>query len=584
MTPSIDKITFDGLESQHLLDIHSKLRNESWQPKPSKRIYIKKANGTFRPLGVSSLRDKIVQDSFRAILAVVLEPKFLDVSTGFRKNRGCHDALAQIRYWNGVKWFIEGDINNFSDEINHHVLEKLLVNHFNDQRFIDLYWKFVRAGYVEFDKVKVNDIGIPQGSIISPILSNLYLHELDKFIINEKEQLLKSNMKANFRNSIYDKLDNRIQNITKRERNLLKKGEPLPLKVKNKRLELVKLRRKTNLTIPNPKAVKIYYVRYADDWIIGVLGSFTFAKSLKQKIATFLKTELKLKLNFVKTFIKDASKRKSASFLGVNIDRISAVKSEIKNYRNKRGHMQRISQTATVLKVPISKLLNKLIKKGHAKKKINRFGVVTIVGESRIKWQNIPVKELVIRFKAVFNGILNYYSFVDNKTRLNIIYWILLSGLTKTIAQKFRMKSMKRVFKKYGKDLSKLPGGVGFPCPKLSRTPKNFRTKYFKEFPNLTGYLKWGVRSLAAFGSNCSSCGSPENIQMHHIRHIKTINIRFKGIDKEMVAMNRKQIPLCIDCHLKVHSEKYDGISLKKLNDDSNIAKKSNFSVFIQLE
>lgn len=215
MTPGIEKITFDGLESQHLLEIHSKLRDESWQPKPSKRIYIKKANGTFRPLSVSSPRDKIVQDSFRAVLAVVLEPKFLNVSTGFRENRGCHDALAQIRYWNGVKWFIEGDINNFFDEIDYHVLEKLLMNHFNDQRLIDLYWKFVRVGYVEFDKAKVNDLGIPQGSIISPILSNLYLHELDKFIINENEQLLKSNMKTNFRNSIYDKLDNRIQNITK---------------------------------------------------------------------------------------------------------------------------------------------------------------------------------------------------------------------------------------------------------------------------------------------------------------------------------------------------------------------------------
>ena len=574
MTSGTDKITFDGIESQHFLEIHNKLLNESWQPKPSKRIYIKKANGTFRPLGISSPRDKIVQDSFRAVLAVVLEPKFLDVSTGFRENRGCHDALEQIRYWNGVKWFIEGDINNFFDEIDHHILEKLLINHFNDQRFIDLYWKFVRAGYVEFDKNNVSEIGIPQGSIVSPILSNLYLHELDKFIINEKELLSKSNMNISLRNPIYNKLDNRIQHINRRERNLLKKGVSLPIEVKNEQLELIKLRRKTNSTVPNTNTAKIYYVRYADDWIIGVLGSFTFAKFLKLKISIFLKTVLKLKLNVEKTLITDVSKRKPASFLGTNISKILAVKSEIKNFKNKRGHMQRISQTATLLKAPISKLLDKLIEKGLAKKQINRFGVVIVVGESRAGWQNLPAKKLVIRFKAILNAILNYYSFVDNKSRLNTLYWILLSGLAKTIAQKFRMKSMKRVFKKYGKDLSKLPDGVGFPCPKLNHTPKNFHTKYFKEFPILTGYFKWRVRSLAAFGSNCSACGSAKNIQMHHIKHIKTINTHLKGIDKEMAAINRKQVPLCIDCHLKVHSGKYDGISLKNLADEYKIEKK----------
>jgi nicotine oxidoreductase len=132
------------------------------------------------------------------------------------------------------------------------------------------------------------------------------------------------------------------------------------------------------------------------------------------------------------------------------------------------------------------------------------------------------------------------------------------------------MKSIRRVFKKYGKDLSKLPGGIGFPCPKFNRTPKNFSVKHFKEFPDLTGYFKWGVRSLAAFKSSCFSCGSNENVQMHYIKHIKTINVRLKGIDKELAAINRKELPLCLECHVKVHSGRYYGISLKKLTKASS--------------
>jgi hypothetical protein len=135
------------------------------------------------------------------------------------------------------------------------------------------------------------------------------------------------------------------------------------------------------------------------------------------------------------------------------------------------------------------------------------------------------------------------------------------------------MKSMKRVFFKYGKNLSKLPEGIGFTKLKLFYTPKDFKTKQFKEFPNLTGYFKWGVRSLAAFGANCSSCGSNKDIQMHQIKHIKTINAHLKSIDTKMAAIYRNQILLSLNCHLKVHSGKYDGLFLKRLASNCDNSK-----------
>lgn len=137
MTPGADMETLDGITMKWFKETVEKLKTEQFQFRP--RVYIPKANGKMRPLGVASPRDKIIQEAFRAILEQVLEPKFSEYSHGFRPGRGCHTALAAIRYWNGVKWFIEGDIKSFFDTINHHLLERLLRKHFKDQRFIDLY-------------------------------------------------------------------------------------------------------------------------------------------------------------------------------------------------------------------------------------------------------------------------------------------------------------------------------------------------------------------------------------------------------------------------------------------------------------
>jgi len=163
----------------------------------------------------------------RIILEYILEPKFSKLSHGFRPNRGCHSALAEIRYWNGIKWLLEGDIKGFFDNINHNILSKFLEEHFNDQRFIDLYWKFVRAGYVEFDNLIYNNKGVPQGSIISPILSNLYLNSFDKYIESIQQDLDNNNkgLRPNIVNPEYVKIDNKIQNITKYEKLTKKTGK-----------------------------------------------------------------------------------------------------------------------------------------------------------------------------------------------------------------------------------------------------------------------------------------------------------------------------------------------------------------------
>jgi hypothetical protein len=204
-----------------------------------------------------------------------------------------------------------------------------------------------------------------------------------------------------------------------------------------------------------------------------------------------------------------------------------------------------------------------MIDKGLAKYKIDRFGKKRIQGVHKGAWVNLPIKDMVVRYKAVLNGILNYYSFVDNRSRLNVIYWILLFGLAKTIANKKKMKSMKRVFKKYGKELQFLPESVPFDRPNLDRKPKRFLHKMFHEKPRFFEHFKWGVRTRAVFFAGCVICGETENVEMHHIKHVK--KIKAKGLSKQMVAINRKQIPVCFACHRKIHNGDYDGVPLKSL-------------------
>lgn len=139
MVEGTDYTTLDGIDRKWFDETSMKLRNESYKFKPARRVYIPKANGKMRPLGISSPRDKIIQQSTKIVLELVLEPRFSHFSHGFRPIRGCHSALREIREWRGVSWFIEGDIKSYFDSIDHHVLASLLSRHFKDARLIHLF-------------------------------------------------------------------------------------------------------------------------------------------------------------------------------------------------------------------------------------------------------------------------------------------------------------------------------------------------------------------------------------------------------------------------------------------------------------
>lgn len=565
MVPGSDKQTFDGLTWEWFHNTQKTLFQETYSPKPARRVYIPKPNGKKRPLGIASPRDKIVQQSLKLILEHVLEPKFSDLSHGFRPNRGCQTALREIRRWGGVPWLIEGDIKGFFDNIDHHILESLLKKHFNETRFFNLYWKLVKAGYVEWDTNKIKlistDVGVPQGSIIGPILSNLVLHELDLYVeeLMKKLEDKRKGIVAYKTNPKYHSLVNRNYLLKKKIEKLIDKKIDTS-ELRKEYTENIKKRNKIKSTIHNPDYTKISYVRYADDWVLGVWGTHKMATNLKHLIGDFL-DKLKLTLSYEKTKIT-STKKSRAKFLSTYITRIASNHC-IRMRTNSAGRRVRIANGNLWMTAPISEIIKKLIDKGFLICNNSRFRFLRIP-----QFTALPARDIILRYRSIYNGLINYYSFVDNKKQFLKIQWILKESLIKTLMNKHNC-GKHDILKKYGKNITiayktvdKKDKQINFEFDELKRTPMNFMI-YKARDPFES--LKYKISSRNLFNSRCVNCNSIDKIEMHHIKHIKTINTKLSEFDKMVASINRKQVPLCKVCHIKIHTGEYRGVNLKKV-------------------
>ncbi len=256
-TKGINGDTADGFSEKKIKDIIKSLSNESYTPNPVRRTYIKKTNGKMRPLGIPTFTDKLIQEVLRMILEAVYEPIFLDCSHGFRPKRSCETALNQIsKGFNGIRWFVEGDIKGCFDNIDHHVLVSLIGRKIKDARLLQLMWKLIKAGYIEDWQYHVNYSGTPQGGIISPLLANIYLHELDKFVL----RLMKTfnHPPLSERTPEYFKLASQVRSLTVK----INKSEGAQREALIARKKLV---RSQLLKTPSKSQTdkKIKYVRYA---------------------------------------------------------------------------------------------------------------------------------------------------------------------------------------------------------------------------------------------------------------------------------------------------------------------------------
>jgi group II intron reverse transcriptase/maturase len=536
-------------------------------------VYIEKSDGRKRPLGIPSPKDKIVLKAMSIILEKIYEPTFLGTNHGFRPKRGTHSALESITKWSGVKWFIEGDITACFDSIQHNLLIKSLSKKIKDKQFIDLCWKAIRVNYVEFPNTNIekrNTIGTPQGSTLSPILANILLHELDVFmdaLITES----KASGSTTKPNPEYIKIHTKIS--SKRQPFLSSwRYKPLTEEKKKERLfdilRLEKLRRQLPSTIKS-NGYRIYYIRYADDFLVGINGNEIVAKKLKLQIEEFLKSELQLTLNVSKTKITSAITNR-AFFLGSYIramtsrtnDQPTRKNSVTKTGRKVRG---RIPQGYIRCFAPIESIVKKLQEQSICR--IVNFRNRQVIPTRKTSWVNLDLVTIIQKYNHLWNGLLNYYSFAYNRAQLNFIQYLILHSAACTIMNKLKLSSRAQVFKKFGKELivaredkKKQVKEIKFNYYESLKRLEKFNTgKKDNANIGLPYYtFDYTLRSKRLENAKCVICGVTSNIEMHHRRPLKSskTDSTLKGVVKNLA---RKQIPLCKECHIKVHAGSYFG-------------------------
>ena len=559
MTPGSDGNTIDGFSMNMIQKIIQEMQTEQFQFKPVRTVYIPKPNGKKRKLGIPSTRDKIVQEVIRIILECIYEsperPYFHETSHGFRPNRSCHTALREIRgKWPAINWFVEGDISACFDAIEHTTLVQLLRKKIRDERFLNLIWKLLRAGYLDLQEARQNSLaGTPQGGLASPILANVYLHELDEKVETIRARLERGG-KRKHRNPLHRKLS------AQKER-LVKKGAT---RTKEFRELIQRIRSIPAVAVNDPNFIRIKYLRYADDWLIGICGPRTLAEQVKEELKTFLGQHLKLTLSEEKTHITHARKEQ-ARFLGT---RLAIGREGIQRVvTTNNGSGRPIKRRSTGSEIVMTAPKNDLIKKLHIK------GFCTANGQptTKLGWIYLDADQIVVLYNGINRGIQNYYRFADNFGHLSHIQYILKFSLAKTLAAKYKC-SVRQVFKRFGKNPTII---VKAKDEKRDRHIAFYSNSDWKKQRNgfqigsaPVDLLQWSItmRSRSKLGMPCCICNSLEQVEMHHVRHIrKTGGKKPVGVNAILQMLNRKQIPVCSTCHQKIHRGDYDGMNLSNL-------------------
>ena len=553
-TEGIDRDTADGFSEAKVEKLIASLADESYCPKPSRRIYLKKPNGKRRPLGIPSFSDKLVQEVLRMVLEAVYEPIFSETSHGFRPGRSSHTALCYARYnLNGTRWFIEGDIKGCFDNISHEVLIRCIQKKIKDARLMKLIHKFLKAGYLE-DFVYHNTYsGCPQGGIISPILANIYLHELDLYVAELSkgfQKPYKSRITAE-----YSRLSGRMTRVKQK----IKKAEEAGNMAEKERLlkELKKLRSQLLKTPCKSQTDKeIRYVRYADDFIIGVRGSREDCEEIKRKLSCFIRDSLKMELSEEKTLITHSNTY--ARFLGydMRIRRSNVIKP------NGRGTTQRTMSNHMELAVPLGdKIQPFLFKHGVVKQKEN--------GELEPVHRNDLLRltdlEIVSAYDAELRGICNFYYLAGNFYKLNYMSYLMEYSCLKTLAFKHRC-TIGKIKEKF----SDKKGGWCIPY----ETKKGMKHLYLSKHSDcakgkeasdtIPGMTMIHKHTRSTFESRlkaktCELCGCTESRQfeIHHVNKLKNLKGK-EPWEVMMIAKRRKTMVVCYECHKKIHNQSFE--------------------------
>lgn len=562
LTPGVDGKTFDGMSLEKLADIAKRVADGTYRFRPVRRVYIPKDNGKKRPLGIPTVEDRLVQEAVRTILEAIYEPLFLPESHGFRPGRSCHTALNLIKKtWTGCKWLIEVDVRGFFDNIDHDVLLGLLRKRIDDEQFIGLIKGMLKAGYMEDWVFGHTYSGTPQGGVVSPLLANIYLHELDQ---------LMEGMKANFdkgqaRRPLprYEALQYRVLRLRRKIERLRADGadqakiDAALAKIKANNLE----RRKLPSVDPmDPNFKRLRYCRYADDFLIGVIGSKQEAREIMASVEQFLTGTLKLAVSPEKSGIHAASK--GVAFLGY---RISTYTSYGAGRRSRRtgpaGRSWRVMRRPTTgnvsLRVPWKEITAFCRRHGYG-------DLVRHNGRRREQFADTSDRNIVLAFNSEFRGFANYYAFADDvKRALGVLELVVFRSFIKTLAMRHRSTTariMKRLRRGTEYEVTSIVRGQ-VRSLKLWRLKHLTRQCWMSPGIDIITAGAWWMPSPNGLTDRlktrvCEACGDGTGpFEMYHRRQVLSEYDLPMAINGKR-AFRRKTIVLCTACRQSISSRR----------------------------
>lgn len=552
ITKGINDNTLDGFSMKRVEGILQAIGKAKYRFTPVRRVYIPKRTGNKkRPLGLPAGDDKLVQEVTRIILERIYEPIFSDKSHGFRPNRSCHTALEQVRKnWKGVKWFIEIDIKGFFDNLTHDTMVELLSKKVDDKCLTNLIRGMLKAGYFENWKYHQTYSGVPQGGIISPILSNIYLHELDTFV---ESSIREFNVgKRRPENPEYQKLGRKRNYL----RNKISKKGKIP-ELMNEFQKIGSLMRELpSKETHGDKYKRLKYCRYADDFILGVTGTKEDAKEIMQKIVEFLDKELNLQISEEKS--KIVSAKKGVNFLSYHVhtwrtDKV--LKTKIRGtHTSRRTVTEHIS-----LQVPEVKVRQFCQKYGYGDwNKTKPYHRPELLRQSDA--------EIIMTYNAELRGSANYYCLADDvKSKLSKLLYLANYSLLKTLANKHKTRKTE-ILKKLRKGNELI---YRYKAGNKEKELKVFKLKHMTkklnnwnpdEIPNtlvLASSKSELVKRLN--GKECEYCGRDDlPRESHHVKKLKDLKDKphLEFWEKIMIARNRRTMVICEECHDLLHAGK----------------------------
>ncbi len=543
MTVGVDGKTIDKAGLTLITDLIADLKASRYKPCPARRVYIPKANGKLRPLGIPAFRDKLLMTVLKLILEAIYEPTFSRYSHGFRPERSCHTALEQIQTeMTGTRWWVEGDIKGFFDHVNHDTLLSILSRRISDKRFLHLIGQLLKAGYVEDWRYHQTYSGVPQGGNLSPLLANLYLNELDQAITSRMAMFNKG--KARKVSREYRRISRKVDAAKKEAR---RTGEWTAYKA----LRTIKLQTPSG-EAQDPEYRRLFYTRYADDFLCAVIGTKAEAEELKTWLEDYLREELHLELSAEKTLITHASQR--VRFLGYDIMRWKRPR--VVRIHTKQGSITRRTGGYQLrLLMPQDKIA------GFAKK----YGDISNWhGKHRNDLLNLSEVEILLIYNAEVRGFLGYYALADNLTKeAHRILWLTTGSFFRTIAAK-RQSTVKKVTR----SLKRGPRSYGMTLKPEGKPEKGYEllasTRQLKKgaithqhLDSLPATMKYKSRTELGkrlCANQCEWCGTREGkMEVHHVRKLGNLTGKAPW-ERQMMQRRRKTMVLCVQCHDELHA------------------------------